>query len=47
MWMAVAMLGVMKSGGAFVPLDVSQAADRARLILKEIEPTVVVVSKRN
>ncbi|KAJ5135343.1 uncharacterized protein N7515_004621 [Penicillium bovifimosum] len=47
MWMAVAMLGVMKSGGAFVPLDVSQAADRARLILEEIEPTVVVVSKRN
>ncbi|KAJ5675352.1 hypothetical protein N7462_008249 [Penicillium macrosclerotiorum] len=47
MWVPVAMLGVLKAGGAFVPLDTSQAVDRAKAILDEIKPVVAVVSKGN
>lgn len=46
MWMAVAMLGVLKAGGVLVPVDVSQAADRARLILDDIQPSVIVTSRK-
>lgn len=46
MWMTVAMLGVLKAGGVLVPVDVSQAKDRARLILNDVQPVVVVTSRK-
>ncbi|EFE30955.1 uncharacterized protein ARB_02149 [Trichophyton benhamiae CBS 112371] len=46
MWMAVAILAVLKSGGAFVPIDIFQAPDRAKLIMDEIQPIVVVTSRK-
>ncbi|KAM5449450.1 putative NRPS-like protein biosynthetic cluster [Microsporum audouinii] len=45
--MAVAILAVLKSGGAFVPIDIFQAPDRAKLILGEIQPIIVVTSRKN
>ncbi|KAM5465821.1 putative NRPS-like protein biosynthetic cluster [Microsporum ferrugineum] len=47
MWMAVAILAVLKSGGAFVPIDIFQSPDRSKLILDEIQPIVVVTSRKN
>ncbi|KAM4057707.1 AMP-binding enzyme [Hirsutella rhossiliensis] len=46
MWMPVAMLGVLKAGGVFVPVDVGQAQDRARMVLAAIRPVVIVTSRR-
>lgn len=46
MWMPVAMLGVLKAGGVFVPVDVGQAQDRARMVLAAIRPIVIVTSTR-
>lgn len=36
-WYSVALLGVMKSGNAFVPLDLSNPDQRRRKILKQLE----------
>lgn len=36
-WYSVALLGVMKSGNAFVPLDLSNPDQRKRKILKQLE----------
>ncbi|KAI9726757.1 MAG: NRPS [Chrysothrix sp. TS-e1954] len=41
-WMPVAMLAVMKTGGASVALDVSQPTERLRSILHRVEPTIVL-----
>ncbi|KAK2601699.1 hypothetical protein QQS21_004774 [Conoideocrella luteorostrata] len=46
MWSAVAMLGVMKAGGASVALDVTQPEERLRAIIKQVQPIVVAVSSK-
>ncbi|KAH6699978.1 hypothetical protein BKA61DRAFT_582816 [Leptodontidium sp. MPI-SDFR-AT-0119] len=46
-WAVVAMLAVLKAGGAFVPLDPSQATDRRELIITQTAARVVLTSERN
>ena len=36
MWTIVAMLGILKAGGAFVPIDPSHPASRRQALVKEI-----------
>ena len=43
-WTVVAMLGIMKAGFAFAPLDPSQPASRLESIMKEINANVVLTS---
>lgn len=43
-WAVVAMLAVLKAGGAFVPLDPSQAADRRERLLVQTGARVVLTS---
>lgn len=45
MWVVVAMLAVLKAGGAFVPLDPDQPA-RHKEILKQTNATVVLASTK-
>ncbi|KAA8646754.1 Nonribosomal peptide synthetases (NRPS) [Aspergillus tanneri] len=47
MWMPVAMLGVMKAGGASVAIDASQPEDRLRSIIRQVQPTVILSSATN
>ena len=42
----VAMLGVQKAGGAFVPLDVAYPAQRLRFVLQDVNPLVLLTEKR-
>ncbi|KAI1819369.1 hypothetical protein F4861DRAFT_146977 [Xylaria intraflava] len=44
-WFAVAQLGVMKAGGAFVPLSERAPESRIREILKEIQATCMLASE--
>ncbi|KAE8146387.1 hypothetical protein BDV25DRAFT_143753 [Aspergillus avenaceus] len=44
MWTPVAMLGVMKAGGASVAIDVTQPEDRLRSIMHQIQPTIILAS---
>ena len=46
MWTIVAMLGIMKAGGAFVPLDPSHPTSRRRAIIKDIDAQVMIVSPK-
>lgn len=43
-WAVVAMLAVLKSGGAFVPLDPSQGADRRQYILHHTNSRIALTS---
>nr|POF13536.1 nonribosomal peptide synthetase 1 [Quercus suber] len=43
-WTIVAMLGIMKAGGAFVPLDPSHATSRRQELVKEVDAHVMLVS---
>ncbi|KIX01205.1 uncharacterized protein Z518_08930 [Rhinocladiella mackenziei CBS 650.93] len=45
MWMPVAMLGVMKAGGASVGMDVNQPEQRLRSIVMQINPSVILSSR--
>ncbi|KFY05966.1 hypothetical protein V492_08212, partial [Pseudogymnoascus sp. VKM F-4246] len=47
MWTPVAMLAVMKAGGASVAMDSSQPEERLRSIVQQVEPIVVVSSAAN
>ncbi|MEW9698047.1 amino acid adenylation domain-containing protein [Paenibacillus sp. SI8] len=40
-----AMLGVLKAGGTYVPIDVSSAQERTRLILKDSGATIIMAEK--
>lgn len=44
-WAVVAMLGVLKSGCAFVPLDPTQAPERREHILEQLSPHVILTSE--
>ncbi|KAF7198373.1 Nonribosomal peptide synthetase dtxS1 [Pseudocercospora fuligena] len=47
MWTSVAMLAVMKAGGASVALDTTQPVERLRTIVKQVFPSVVLSSAAN
>lgn len=46
MWTIVAMLGVLKAGGAFVPLDPDHPKSRKEGILKQFSPKLVLSSEK-
>lgn len=46
-WMPVAMLGVMKAGGASVALDITQPVARLRSIVRQVRPVAIVSSVKN
>nr|UBX54569.1 non ribosomal peptide synthetase [Aspergillus sp.] len=46
-WTSVAMLGVLKAGGAFGFLDLSYPTDRLRQICREMHASVVICSEAN
>lgn len=45
MWTIVAMLGVMKAGGAFVAMDASQPTSRMQLVAKDVNAHVMCHSE--
>lgn len=45
LWTIVAMLSVMKAGGAFVPLDAAAPASRLRTVVGEVGATIAIFSK--
>lgn len=47
MWMPVAMLGVMKAGGASVAMDVTQPPARLRRIVEQVQPILILSSLEN
>ncbi|KAJ5230976.1 nonribosomal peptide synthase [Penicillium chrysogenum] len=47
MWTPVAMLGVMKAGGASVAMDTSQPEERLRLIVGQTNAQVILTSTAN
>ncbi|KAL8777033.1 MAG: hypothetical protein Q9194_002784 [Teloschistes cf. exilis] len=44
LWAAVAMLGILKAGSAFVPLDPSNPLDRTKAIIKSVNARFVLTS---
>ncbi len=46
-WNTVAMLAVLKAGGAFAPLDPAQAADRRDRVLQQTGARVIVASTKS
>ena len=44
LWAMVAMVGVLKTGAAFVPTDPAQPAGRLREIVYQVQPRVMLVS---
>lgn len=47
MWMPVAMLGVLKAGGAFVAMDVSQPEQRLRSIVAQSSAKIILTSEKH
>ncbi|KAK2591375.1 hypothetical protein QQS21_010935 [Conoideocrella luteorostrata] len=47
MWMPVAMLGVMKAGGASVAMDTTQPVERLREIVRQATSTIILSSTAN
>lgn len=45
-WTVIAILAILKAGGAFVPLDPSQAPDRAQGLLSQLSARVLLASGR-
>ena len=46
MWAVAAMLGVLKSGCAFTPLDPTQAPDRRARIIQDIDVSIILTSSK-
>ena len=44
-WNIVAMLGVMKAGGAFVPLDPTHPTSRLQALIQSVQAPVVLCSQ--
>ncbi|KAI1455492.1 nonribosomal peptide synthase [Annulohypoxylon moriforme] len=47
MWMPVAMLGVMKAGGAGCAIDITQPRARLQAIIQQIQPPIILASTAN
>ncbi|KAI3317100.1 hypothetical protein HD806DRAFT_541604 [Xylariaceae sp. AK1471] len=47
MWVIVAMVAVLKIGAMFVPIDVTQGADRRDRIIKETGAKIILASAQN
>ncbi|KAB8275020.1 hypothetical protein BDV30DRAFT_237045 [Aspergillus minisclerotigenes] len=45
LWAMVAMVGVLKSGAAFVPTDPAQSSGRLREIVHQVQPRIMLVSE--
>jgi amino acid adenylation domain-containing protein len=45
MWMPVAMLGVMKAGGASVAVDISQPDSRLKTIIEQVKGSLILASE--
>ncbi|KAI9731551.1 MAG: NRPS [Cirrosporium novae-zelandiae] len=45
-WAVVAMIAIMKSGGAFVPLDPSHPKSRLEFIITQVEANIVLTSSQ-
>ncbi|WP_440055076.1 amino acid adenylation domain-containing protein [Pseudoalteromonas sp. T1lg65] len=45
--MIIALLAVVKAGGAFIPIDVNYPHDRVNMILEDAQPTVTLVEHGN
>lgn len=43
----IAMLGILKSGGAYVPIDPGNPVNRISFILKDIQSNLVVTNRKN
>ncbi|WP_194894297.1 non-ribosomal peptide synthetase [Catenulispora pinisilvae] len=41
-WLVVAVLAVVKSGGAYLPIDIDYPVDRIKVMIDDAKPTVVV-----
>ncbi|KAM3478016.1 hypothetical protein MY5147_002412 [Beauveria neobassiana] len=46
MWTPVAMLAVMKAGGASVAVDLVQPEDRLRVIVQQVDPVLILSSSK-
>ncbi|XHF97288.1 hypothetical protein AWENTII_000881 [Aspergillus wentii] len=44
-WYSIAMLGVLKAGGAFVPLDPTHPTSRLQALVKSVEAKVILCSE--
>lgn len=42
--LVIAMFGIMKAGGAYLPIDPEQAADRAQFMVEDAQPALVITS---
>ncbi|KAL8696456.1 MAG: hypothetical protein Q9224_002786, partial [Gallowayella concinna] len=47
LWAAVAMLGILRAGGAFVPFDPSNPLDRTKAIIKSVNARFILTSSRH
>lgn len=45
-WVVVAILGIMKAGGAFVLLDESQPLQRMQYVCREVNASIIITSQR-
>ena len=45
-WTIVAMIGIMKAGGAFVPLDPSHPPTRLKQLVKDVNSKIVLCSRK-
>ncbi|KAJ6643677.1 N-(5-amino-5-carboxypentanoyl)-L-cysteinyl-D-valine synthase [Pseudolycoriella hygida] len=46
-WMITSILGIWKSGGAYVPIDPNYPVERIKFILKDTEAKIVVTNQAN
>lgn len=46
LWMAVAMMAVMKAGGVFVPLDPNHPRDRVQSLIREVGGILLLCSRK-
>ncbi|KAL4945567.1 hypothetical protein BDV06DRAFT_219256 [Aspergillus oleicola] len=44
-WVPVAMLAILKAGGAFVPLDPSHPPDRLRSVVDQVQPPIIIAGE--
>jgi non-ribosomal peptide synthetase component F len=45
LWVVMTMLGVLKAGAAFVPIDLTQAPERREMVLKRVNTSIILTSE--